>query len=260
MELKPITVNLNEYPNELHPYLDGVKLYDSSCSPEAKVIFIDKDSGYFLKSAPRNSLKREATMSQFFHSKGMTANVLYYLSDECDWMLTEKVHGNDGSTAKYIEQPERLCDLFAEQLTVLHSTNFIGCPFPNCTELYIEQAKQLYHAGDFDHSRISKKGFTTAEEAFQIVESCGHLLKNNTLIHGDYCLPNIIINDWKFSGFIDLGLSGVGDRHRDLFAAMVTFRLNLKTEKYNQRFFDAYGRDKIDEDMLRVVAACEVFG
>jgi kanamycin kinase len=29
---------------------------------------------------------------------------------------------------------------------------------------------------------------------------------------------------------------------------------------YRGRFFDAYGRDKVDEDLIRVVAAAEVFG
>ena len=36
--------------------------------------------------------------------------------------------------------------------------------------------------------------------------------------------------------------------------------LNLHTNDYRERFIDAYGRDKIDEEILRVVAAVEVFG
>ena len=33
-----------------------------------------------------------------------------------------------------------------------------------------------------------------------------------------------------------------------------------KTDAYRDRFLDAYGRDKIDEEKLRIVAAAEVFG
>jgi kanamycin kinase len=47
MTLKPVKINLDEYPVELRPLLSGAKLYDSSCSPEARVIFINKDGGYF---------------------------------------------------------------------------------------------------------------------------------------------------------------------------------------------------------------------
>jgi len=260
MMLTQIFPDIETFPAELRPLMRNAKLYDSSCSPEARVIFIDKDGGYFLKYASKGALEREAVMTRYFNNKGLAANVITYISSDHDWMLTEKVHGDDGSTKKYIEQPERLCDLFAEQLVILHGMDIVGCPISNHTEIYIDYAKRLYHTGKFDHRRISKKGFSTAEEAFRIVETYGDKLKTDTLIHGDYCLPNIIINEWSFSGFIDLELSGIGDRHRDLFAVMTTFRLNLKTDKYNCRFFDAYGREKIDEDMLRIIAAVEVFG
>lgn len=260
MQLKPIKIDISAYPEEVRPVLIGAKHFDSSCSPNAKVIYIDKDNGYFLKSAPKGKLERETTMTQYFHSKGLSAKVLAYVSDRSDWLLTEKIHGDDGATAKYLEQPERLCDMFAEQLLALHRTDCADCPVPNHTELYLLEAKERFAENNFDRSRITKKGYASAEEAYHIVETKGHLLKSDTLIHGDYCLPNVIIRNWKFAGFIDLELSGVGDRHRDIFAAMTTFGINFKTDKYNDRFKDAYGRDKVDEDMLRLVAAVEVFG
>jgi kanamycin kinase len=103
-------------------------------------------------------------------------------------------------------------------------------------------------------------GDMSAKAAFDHFEANKHLLETNTLLHGDYCLPNILLDDWNFSGFIDLGNGGVGDRHVDLFWGAWSLFFNLKTDRYRDRFFDAYGRDKIDLDMLRVVAACEVFG
>lgn len=73
-------------------------------------------------------------------------------------------------------------------------------------------------------------------------------------------MPNIILKDWKLSGFIDVGAGGVGDRHIDLFWGAWTLNFNLKTDKYRNRFFDAYGRDKVDESKLEILAAAEVFG
>lgn len=87
-----------------------------------------------------------------------------------------------------------------------------------------------------------------------------HELESNTLLHGDYCLPNIILDDWRLSGFVDLDSSGVGDRHVDLFWTLWTLRFNLKTDAYRCRFIDAYGRDRVDEGRLRLVAAIECFG
>ena len=67
-------------------------------------------------------------------------------------------------------------------------------------------------------------------------------------------------NGWDFSAFIDVGNGGVGDRHVDLFWGAWTLSFNLHTDSYRDRFFDAYGRDRVDEEKLRIVAAAEVFG
>ena len=241
MILTPVSVDIDIYPAEFRPLLAGAQIYDSSCSPEAKVIFIDKDNGYFLKSAAKGSLRTEAALTQYFHSKGLSAKVLEYTSHDCDWLLTEKIHGEDCTAAKYMEQPERLCDIMAELLVNLHEMEFAGCPVPNRNETYIAMARQ-YAFSAADHAVID-----TAERTFEA----------NTLLHGDYCLPNIILKDWVFGGFIDLGQGGVGDRNIDIFWGAWTLKYNLKTDKYRQRFFDAYGRSKIDGERLKIVHEIE---
>ena len=261
MILKQIKINIENYPAELRPLLTGANLYDSSCSEAARVIFIDKDGGLFLKCAAKGALEREAAMTRYFYTKGLSVNVLAYISDESDWLLTSKIPGNDCTTAKYLEQPERLCDIFAEQLAILHGIDFKDCPVPNHTELILAKAERNKRGGNYDKSQFPDNwGYKSEEEAWQIVETHSHLLKTDTLLHGDYCLPNIILNDWNFSGFIDLGNGGVGDRHVDIFWAAWTLYWNLHTHNYRERFIDVYGRGKVDEDMLRVVAAVEVFG
>ena len=86
------------------------------------------------------------------------------------------------------------------------------------------------------------------------------LLRNEVLLHGDYCLPNIMLKDFKITSFIDVGNGGIGDRHVDLFWGAWTLWFNLKTDAYRDRFLDAYGRDLVDEERLRVISAAEIFG
>jgi len=93
-----------------------------------------------------------------------------------------------------------------------------------------------------------------------VVQEFSGVLKSDTLLHGDYCLPNIMLNNWTFTGFIDLGGAGVGDRHIDLFWGVWSLFFNLKTDAYRDRFLDAYGRDKVDFEVLRAIGAFEVFG
>ena len=262
MTRKPLQINIDEYPSELHSYLDGAKCYDSSCSPEARVMFIDKRNGYFLKIRRIAEIAREHEMTRYFHRKGLAAKVVAYHSDiEHDYFLTEKIRGDDCTTAKYLEQPKRLAELLGERLAILHSLGYADCPVPNHTERYLAGVEQSMRTEYYDKSHFPDSfGYESAEQAWAVVRNRGHVLKTDTLLHGDYCLPNIILDDWQFNGFIDLDNGGVGDRHIDLFWGAWTLHFNLKTTEYRDRFFDAYGRGKIDEDVLRIVAACEVFG
>ncbi len=52
-------------------FLSGASIYDSSCSPEARVYFIDKGNGYYLKCSDSGELEKEAEMAEYFYSKGL---------------------------------------------------------------------------------------------------------------------------------------------------------------------------------------------
>lgn len=261
MQRTPIFVELSQFPSQFHPILQGAPVYDSSCSPAAKVYFIDREGGLYLKTAAKGTLAREAAMTQFFCGKGLSAKVLAYESLEADWLLTAKIPGEDGTHAQHLADPKRLCDTTAKLLRMLHETDIAGCPVPDHTAEYLARARKNYAAGAYDASLFPDNwGYATVEEAWRVLEENGKYLKNDTLLHGDYCLPNILLNDWRLSGFIDLDSGGVGDRHVDLFWGMWSLRFNLKTDRYSARFLDAYGRDVIEESRFRVIAAAEVFG
>ena len=60
-------------------------------------------------------------MTRFFHSRGMGAEVLdYFCENGKDWFLTAAVRGEDLTHERYLSQPERLCDVLAERLRMLH--------------------------------------------------------------------------------------------------------------------------------------------
>lgn len=261
MKQTPIQIDPDTIPSAFRPLLRGAQTYDSSCSADARVLFIDRDGGYYLKSAPRGSLEQEARMTAYFHGKGLAPEVLTYTSEKRDWLLTAKATGTDCTDARYLENPERLCDTLADLLRRLHSMDPSDCPVPDRIVSYRKTAETNYRAGNFDRTLFPDNwGYASAEEAWQVIRRDGHRLKTDTLLHGDYCLPNVLLNDWSFGAFIDVGNGGVGDRHIDLFWGVWSLSFNLKTERYSSRFLDAYGRDRIEPDMLRLVAAFEVFG
>ncbi len=259
MKKTPVVPELSQFPEGFHPLFTGCRVFDSSCSPEARVWFLEREGGLYLKRSPKGALAREAAMTRFFHGKGLGAEVLAYESLEEDWLLTAAVPGEDCTSAEYAADPKRLSALLGERLRLLHEMPFDDCPVPDHTARYLARVEENSRKGMFDPQSVGSP-FGTPEEAFAAVEAGKHLLKTDTLLHGDYCLPNIMLQDWNFTGFIDLDQAGVGDRHVDLFWGVWTLQFNLHTDTWGGRFLDAYGRDAVCGDVLRVISAAEVFG
>lgn len=261
MKRTPVMPDLRAIPEQFHPIFRDAAVFDSSCSKEARVYYIERDGGLFLKAAPKSTLETEAKMNAYFHSLGLGAEVLAYQSQERDWLLTRQVPGEDCVHPAYLEDPKRLCDTLAEALLLLHSQDFSQCPVSNRLESYLQTVHRAHAAGDCELDLFPEGwGFSTAEDAWRTVEEYESSLKADTLLHGDYCLPNVMLDNWKLSGFIDVGQGGVGDRHIDLFWGAWTLNFNLKTDKYCSRFLDAYGRDRFEPELLRAIAAFELFG
>ena len=261
MQRKILSVIPEDFPDDIRRFIGEAVLFDSSCSPEARVYFIDKNEGYYLKRSFSGSLEREAQMNAYFHSKGLAPEVLKYVTmDGHDWLLSAAARGEDLIHNDYLSEPKRLAVRLGEILRSLHETDYTGCPVMNRTAEYLAFADKNYAAGSYDKSAFPDNfGYRSSEEAYAVLSSGRSQLRSDTLIHGDYCLPNIMLDGWHTHTFIDLGNGGVGDRHIDLFWGSWSLWFNLKTNSYRDLFLDAYGRDKINYALLRVIAAADVF-
>ena len=242
MEKKKITINVAEYPAELHPFLANANVYDSSCSPNAQVLY--SDLGFYIKIAEAGVLAKEAELAMIFAKKGLGTEVVMYLSQENekgatvvkDYLVTREAKGEDGLSL--LTEPERLCEALAEAMKYLHSQSTKGAPISKAMEAYAGKIE------DADSASVENV----------------HKLKCDTLIHGDFCLPNIMFNDGKFSAFIDLGLAGVGDKHIDIYWVLWSLNYNLKTDKYTDYVLNLYGREKVDMEVLKAVSEVEKLG
>ena len=247
---------LNTYPSALQPYLQGSQLFDCSCCSDATTFYVDR--GYYLKIAPKGCLAQEARFTQWFYDKGLSVEVVLYISEDKDYLLTKKAEGEVLTT--FLDQPKAICKTLAMGLHQLHSLSVSDFPVSDKMDVYIQTAEQNYHKGCFDKFLLVPWiGFTDKEEAWQLFQANKHRLQRNVIVHGDYCLPNVFMKDSEFSAMIDLGQAGVGDRHIDIYWALWSLWYNLGTDEYTDCFLDYYGRDLIDQNLLKTIAAIETF-
>lgn len=239
-------------PEELSQWINHAPVYESSGESGARTVYVDRDGGAYLKIAARGSLLPAFQMQTYFSKQKLSSPVLRYLSADRDYLITAPLNGEDGTSEKYRSEPERLSEVFGQSLRLLHETDIADCPVQDKMSGLVHMAGISPFLQSHLDDIAAYIGTARAEVASaEIAAGCG-LLKNEVLIHGDYCLPNIILSNWKWEGFIDVADGGVGDRHYDLAWGLWTLNRNLNTSKYGQRFLDAYGRDGFDQDRLRI--------
>lgn len=261
MEKRLVKLEELQIPDKIYQLVAKGVTYDSSSSTAARVYFIDKEQGYFLKQASKGSLEKEVTLTRYFSSKGLAQEVLDYVSDERDWLLTAKVQGEEASSVAYLDNPKRLCQTLAGAMTILHQMEIENCPINNRTKDYLKTVELGYRTGNFNsHYLLPHQQHLDRNGIYQMVQELAPHLESHTLIHGDFCLPNVILHNWKFQALIDWDSAGLGDRHIDLFWAIWSLNNHLKTDRYRQYFLDCYGREMINLELLEAIAYFEVFG
>lgn len=257
MEKTKIEINIYNFPSQIHYLFNNTTVYDSSSSSEATVYYLD--TGYYVKTATVHTLANEARLGRLFYERGLGVEVIDYISTDKDYLVTRSAVGED--LTHYLLEPEKLCEILAEALRTLHAQSIDDVPVSVKCQYYMERANGNNEDGYFnDYVAMERFKLKNKEEAWELMQSGKKLLKADTMIHGDACLPNVLQYKDRFSTFIDFDMAGLGDKHIDLFWAIWSLQFNLKTDAYTDLFLDLYGRENFDEDMLRVIAAFELFG
>lgn len=115
------------------------------------------------------------------------------------------------------EARRQVVTALAEHLRHLHALPAAECPFNAAHPLRLAQAKRRMDAGgvDVDDFGEAHEGWS-AEQVWREMTGLLPLSPDPVVTHGDYSLDNILMQDGRVTGCIDLGRAGVADRHQDL--------------------------------------------
>jgi len=249
MQRTETKIDTSKLPSSIAGFVEGAKVYNSNCSETAQTYFIDGKDVFYLKVRKNGELLREHKMTSFLHGRGFAPKPVLYESDTVnDYLLTEALPGEDGISGGHLEAPKKLAAVFGESLRELHSLTFDGCPYRERTSEMLKEADDKLAAGPGDIKLIPEGKLKAHKKAREM----RHIAIDDVVLHGDYCLPNIIMDKYHLRGFVDLGYGGIGDRHYDLFWGIWTLYYNLGTDSYRDTFLDAYGRKDLDRDRLEL--------
>lgn len=250
------------YPEAIHTYCKGAAVTVVKDKPRSAVYRMDRaDDSFYLKVTAAGEMKNEARMTDHLSKLGACPNVRMYMTDTSrDYLITDRITGTDAASSEYIAEPSRLCEVFADSLSYLHRLPDADCPCTNGLEVMVSRAEENYRNGNAEMSLLRHAGYSSVDAAYKDMVALSRILsEERTIIHGDYCLPNLMLHHFARSGYIDVGYGGLGDPHYDLFWALWSLQFNLRSDRYAARFIDAYGKERVDEDRLRLCGLVSVF-
>jgi kanamycin kinase len=159
-----------------------------------------------------------------------------------DWLLTEGLPGQDATICKHHMPPERLVPALARGLRAFHELAPVAdCPFDFRIAAAQAQVRQRVATGrvsvDDLHPEHANLGVPQALERLQALAPDTEDL---VVCHGDYCLPNVLLQDGQVIGYLDLGELGVADRCWDVVVGAWSVTWNLGAG-WEDLFYDSYG-------------------
>ena len=247
-----------DFPPKLKEFINGFhcERVDTFIPTSNVIRLISSDRpNLFLKFNSCNCempLKAEMQRLEWISNKLNVPRVLYYENfNGIEFLLVSEVEGTDAS--KFTSEgilPE-IVSKCAKGLRLIHEIDISNCRFDNFLESKIAQAKRRMKEGLVDESDFNDSQ-KTAQELFEELQR--KIPDNEDLVftHGDYCLPNIIINNDEI-GFVDWSRAGIADRYQDLALVYRSLKYNYG-EKWHDLFFNKYGIE--NPDMKKIYYYC----
>ena len=151
--------------------------------------------------------------------------------DGLRWTVMTRISGEMSCAEAYRTDPHRMTRVLAEAMKSLWTVDVSRCPVDQSPAAKLARARAIVEAGEVDMDLIDPEtfgpdGFSSPIALLQwLVENAPEF--EPALTHGDFCLPNLFLEEWAFSGFLDLGRGGVGDRWTDIAICWRSLRDNF---------------------------------
>ena len=236
--------------NELVEMLDINKLQQNNIGHSSSQVFeveLKNSKKAILKIqtlASRNNLDEEYARIAWLENKVNVPKVYYYKKiDNTRYLLMEKLEGIPAY------KMDDFAYLIGKTLKEIHKIDSTNCPFKqnSISTLYknaLNNIDLIVPSVQEDYPNMTK------EDILEFLKK--YKPKDKVIVHGDYSLPNILIDNNKVN-LIDLGDVSISSKYFDLFYVRKSFIRNKKMAYFND-FMKGYGIRKINENYMKWIS------
>jgi kanamycin kinase len=157
-------------------------------------------------------------------------------------LLTEALPGRDATHETWRSDLPALVRALGRGLRAFHEG--VGeewCPFRFDVGRALAHVEARVRSDDIDPTGFHEQhAHLTPAAALAELEARVPAAEDLVVCHGDYCPPNMLLQDWRVTGFVDLGELGAADRWWDVAVGAWSVGWNFG-EDLEPLFYESYG-------------------
>jgi len=237
-------------PQDIKNMIQGQEYVIENIGKSGSTVLMFSDK--VLKIQPESAeTKSEYEILKWLEGKLPAPKLLCSVTENGMWyLLMSRIRGDMACDEKYLSQPGVLVEALAESLKRLWEVDVTDCPCDWSLDVILEAVSDNVRDGLVDVEDAELETF--GEGGFKNPEALLEWLKTHqpqeelVLSHGDFCLPNIFLQDGQLAGYIDLGRMGVADKWKDIALCYRSLKHNW-SGKYARNVYTGVNPDILFE-------------
>ncbi len=212
---------LTAVPESIRKHISGKRYTVDGFGKSGSSIFIFDTMVLKIMDSHKYDEESSVRIMRWLKGKVPAPRVIVFEKDEDhQYLLMSRVQGKMTCDEYFMEHPDELYKLLADALKMLWSVDITDCPKTRDIDDQLKEGRyrvehDMVDVDDAEPTTFCEDGFKDPEELLKWLED-NKPEYEPVLSHGDFCLPNILVEDGKISGFIDMGGTAVGDKWQDV--------------------------------------------
>lgn len=207
-------------PNIISNYIARKDFQTDSIGKSDARVYVFED--IVLKMQPiSEESENELQMMRWLNGKISVPSIIEHICESgFSYLIMTKCTGQMSCAERYMKNPIEQAELIAGALHQVWNIPTEDCPCNWSIEKRLQQASKNVISGNVNVADAQPNTF--GSNGFKSPEHLLNWLIDNkpteaqVVSHGDFCMPNIFVNDTGLTGLIDLGKAGVADKWQDI--------------------------------------------
>lgn len=255
LDVKNLPYQINEIVKDMPYKIDNIGRSDA-------VILIFDEMVLKIEKVSSKSDKEYSAISWLQGRLPVPEIMKFVQSEGYNYILMSRLSGEMSCSEKNLQDINKLVIALADGLKMLWNVDINNCPFMNNLDAILKIAKynidnNLVDIDDFNDDTLGEDGFKDVDDLYDFLLS-NKPEEDCVFTHGDYCLPNVFMENGSVSGFLDLGKAGIADRWQDIALCVRSLKYNVcdyfgKSESEFEKYKDMlYSQLGIAEDKQKL--------